>query len=205
MTGTRPVLSAPPQPGAVAAAISEICAPAVLVSLFLVGTALGAAGWPNGILYAVVATGFTTALPLAAVLILVRRGYVTDHHISDRRQRAPVLAGTLVSIAVGLWALTLLGAPRVVTGAVWCTVAGVAVVLLVNLCWKLSAHSAVAVFVTAGTIAVVGPAALLLLVVPAAVGWSRVRLRAHTPSQVAAGFLLGGLIGAGFAMVVVAG
>lgn len=186
----------------VAAAISEVCAPAVLVTLFLVATAIGTTGWPGGALQAVVAATFTTVLPLAAVLVLVRAGHLTDHHISDRRQRAPVLAGTLLSIGVGLCLLVLLDASWALVAAVWCTVAGVALVLLVNLWWKLSAHSAVAVFVTCGAVTIAGPAALLLLPMPVAVGWSRVRLGAHTPGQVAAGFLVGGVIGIAFAALV---
>ncbi|WP_394251916.1 phosphatase PAP2 family protein [Arthrobacter pityocampae] len=211
MTATRTATTPLSPTHRVAAAISELCAPAVLVTLFLVATAIGAAGWPGGALQAVVAATFTTVLPLAVVLVLVRAGRLTDHHISERRQRAPVLAGTLLSIGVGLCLLALLDAPWALVAAVWCTVAGVALVLVVNLWWKLSAHSAVAVFVTCGAVAVfvtcgavtiAGPAALLLLPMPVAVGWSRVRLGAHTAGQVAAGFLVGGVIGLAFAAVV---
>ncbi|WP_241521704.1 phosphatidic acid phosphatase [Arthrobacter pityocampae] len=202
MTATRTAPTRRSRAHRIAAAISELCAPAVLVTLFLVATAIGAAGWPGGALQAGVAATFTTVLPLAAVLVLVRAGRLTDHHISERRQRAPVLAGTLLSIGVGLCILALLDAPWALVAAVWCTVAGVALVLVVNLWWKLSAHSAVAVFVTCGAVTIAGPAALLLLPMPVAVGWSRVRLGAHTAGQVAAGFLVGGVIGLAFAAVV---
>lgn len=185
-----------------ATGISEACAPAVLVSLFLLVVAFGSATWPESLQYALVAVGLTTAIPLAGVLVLVRRGHVTDHHVSDRRQRAPVLAGALISIAVGLVVLMLIDAPWAVVGAVLCTVGGVVVVLLVNLWWKLSAHSAVALFVTVGAISLFGPAASVLVVMPLAVGWSRVRLRAHTPAQVAAGHVIGAVIGAAFALFV---
>ncbi|MHA7189732.1 phosphatase PAP2 family protein [Arthrobacter sp. MDT2-16] len=184
-----------------AAAVSEVFAPAILLSVFLAVTALGSSPWPRGALLAFVAVGSTTALPLLVVVALVRRGHLVDHHISDRRQRTPVLAGTLVSIGVGLLLLLLLDAPRVLVGAVLCTVGGVVVVLVVNLWWKLSAHSAVAVFVVAGCTVLLGGWACLLLVVPAAVGWSRVRLQAHTPAQVLAGYALGAAIGVAFAVV----
>lgn len=201
MTDTRTVRS-PSASRMAATVISEACAPAVLVSLFLLVAAFRAVPWPDSLLYAAIAIGLTTALPLAGVLVLVRLGRVTDHHVSDRRQRGPVLAGALASIAVGLVALTLIDAPWAIVGAVLCTVGGVVVVLLVNLWWKLSAHSAVAVFVTVGAISLFGPAASLLVLIPVAVGWSRVRLRAHTSAQVAAGYVVGAVIGAAFALFV---
>ncbi|MFJ6002304.1 phosphatidic acid phosphatase [Arthrobacter sp. NPDC092385] len=170
------------------------------MTLFLVSAALGAAGWPDGIPAAVVAVGFTTGLPLAGVLLLVRSGHLSDHHISDRRQRAPVLAATLVSIAAGLGVLALLDTPRAVLAAVLSTVAGVVAVLVVNLWWKLSAHCAVAAFVTVGSFSLFGTGAAPLALMSAAVGWSRVRLGAHTPAQVAAGYLVGAVIGAAFAV-----
>ncbi|WP_104179734.1 phosphatase PAP2 family protein [Arthrobacter sp. B0490] len=188
-----------------AAAVSEVFAPAVLVSLFLVVAAFYAAPWPGSLLLAAVAVCFTTALPLLGVIALVRRGRLVDHHISDRRQRGPVLAATLGSIGAGLALLILLDAPPVLLGAVLCTVAGVVLVLVVNLWWKLSAHSAVAVFVAVGTVGLFGPWASPLLLVPAVVGWSRVRLRAHTPAQVVAGYAVGAVIGGAFARLVAGG
>jgi hypothetical protein len=188
-----------------AVAVSEVFAPAVLLSLFLVLAALHSAAWPESVLLAAVAVGFTAALPLLGVIALVRRGHLVDHHISDRRQRLPVLAGTLVSIGIGLALLLRLDAPAAVVGAVVCTVAGVLAVLVVNLWWKLSAHSAVAVFAVVGMLALFGAWASPLVLVPAAVGWSRVRLLAHTPGQVAAGYAVGALIGGAFALLVAAG
>ncbi len=185
--------------------ISEVFAPAVLVSVFLLLTSFQASAWPEGLVYALIAVGFTTALPLAGVLALVRRGHVTDHHISNRGQRAPVLAGALMSITLGLVLLVALGAPWEVVGGVLCTVGGIVAVLVVNLFWKLSAHSAVSVFLVFGAVALLGAWASVLVLIPAAVGWSRVRLRAHTRAQVAAGYLVGAVIGAIFAGFVAGG
>lgn len=185
-----------------ARAVSEIFAPAVLVTGFLLLSTLTGSGWPMAVAYAVVAVVFTTALPLGVIVLLVRRGRITDHHISDRRQRAPILAAALVSITIGLILLVLLDAPWRVTGTVVCTIAGLVAVLLVNLWWKLSAHSAVAMFVVVGTASLVGPWGWLTAPMALAVGWSRVRLRAHTPAQAIAGAAVGVLIGVGFAVLV---
>ena len=52
--------------------------------------------------------------------------------------------------------------------------------------------------VAAGTMVVLvlafGPVLLATAVLVAAVGWSRVRLRDHTPSQVVAGTVIGALV-----------
>ncbi|KQO00875.1 hypothetical protein ASF21_11275 [Arthrobacter sp. Leaf234] len=182
--------------------VSEVLAPAVLVSLFLVILAFRFAGWPAGLPTALVAVGFTTALPLAGVLALVRRGSITDHHVSDRRQRAPILGATLVSIALGLGLLLAIDAPWELISGVLCTVGGVVAVLLVNLAWKLSAHSAVAVFVVVGSMGFAGGWIAVLLVVPLIIGWSRVTLGAHTAGQVLAGYVVGAVIGGAFVLAI---
>lgn len=182
--------------------VSEVFAPAVLVSLFLVVLAVRFAGWPAGLPSALVAVGFTTALPVAGVITLVAWGTITDHHVSDRRQRAPILTGTLISIALGLALLPTIGAPQELVAGVLCTVGGVVAVLVVNLAWKLSAHSAVAVFVVVGAMGFAGGWFAALLVVPLVVGWSRVTLAAHTPGQVLAGYVVGAVIGSAFVLAI---
>ena len=74
-------------------------------------------------------------------------------------------------------------------------VAGVAVALLISTFWKISIHTSV----TAGSATILalvfGPAALVLGSLVAAVAWARVRLRAHSVSQV----IVGAAVGAGVA------
>jgi membrane-associated phospholipid phosphatase len=177
-----------------AAWASEIFAPAVLLSALLLAVSLSADG-PAGLLPGAAAVLFVTGLPLAAVLLLVRAGVLSDHHVSNRRQRAPVLAGTLVSIAAGSAVLPALGADRDLVLAVLSSVAGLIIVMVVNLAWKLSVHAAVSVFFCAGILVIAGLPALPVLVLPLLVGWSRVVLKAHTRAQDLAGYLVGAGIG----------
>jgi len=122
---------------------------------------------------------------------------VTDHHVSDRRQRAPVLLMALACIAVGLLVLDTVNAPQSVTAMVLAVVGGVAVLAVVSPFWKMSGHAAAVSCAAVVLVLMLGAAwAPLLLLVPA-VGWSRVVLRAHTPGQVVAGSLFGGVVMAG--------
>lgn len=170
--------------------ITELFAPAVLVGVMLLAQPLLTSGvtW----LQAVTAAVFTVGLPFALVLVLKHRGAVTDHHVSVREHRAPILVAAAVSLGLGALLLMFLNAPAELFGEIGGVFIGLVLCLLANLVWKLSVHSAVAAYVALALLVpvpVVGPVLALLLA--AAVGWSRVKLSDHTPAQVLAGYVAG--------------
>jgi membrane-associated phospholipid phosphatase len=174
----------------VARIITEVFAPAVLVGVLLLAQPLLTPGvtW----LQAVTAAVFTVGLPFALVLVLKHRGSVTDHHVSVREHRAPILVAAAVSLGLGALLLVLLDAPAALFREIGGVFIGLVLCLLANLVWKLSVHAAVAAYVALALLAavpVIGPALALLLA--SAVGWSRIRLNAHTPGQVLAGHFVG--------------
>jgi membrane-associated phospholipid phosphatase len=177
--------------------LTEVFQPPVVVSIQLLISPLPEAGFPGTIGYGALAALFVCVVPLLVLLVLVRLGKVTDHHVSDRKQRAPVLLMALGCIAVGLLVLNAVDAPRSVTAMVLAVVGGVAVLAAVSPFWKMSGHAAAVSCAAVVLVLMLGPAwAPLLLLVPA-VSWSRVVLRAHTPAQVVAGSLYGGMVMAG--------
>ena len=177
--------------------LTEVFQPPVVVSIQLLISPLTEAGFPGTMGYGALAALFVCVLPLVVLLVLVRLGKVTDHHVSDRRQRAPVLLMALACIAVGLLVLDTVNAPQSVTAMVLAVVGGVAVMAAVSPFWKMSGHAAAVSCAAVVLVLMLGAAwAPLLLLVPA-VGWSRVVLRAHTPGQVVAGSLFGGVVMAG--------
>lgn len=177
--------------------LTEVFQPPVVVSIQLLISPLTEAGFPGTMGYGALAALFVCVLPLVVLLVLVRLGKVTDHHVSDRRQRAPVLLMALACIAVGLLVLDTVNAPQSVTAMVLAVVGGVAVLAVVSPFWKMSGHAAAVSCAAVVLVLMLGAAwAPLLLLVPA-VGWSRVVLRAHTPAQVVAGSLFGGVVMAG--------
>lgn len=172
--------------------ITELFQPTVTVALLLLFSPAVEPGFPGTAWFGAVAVLFVCVLPLAAVVLLVRLGKVTDHHVSDRRQRAPVLAMAAVSLLAGLCLLLAINAPRSVIAMMLATVGGVAVLAVISLFWKISGHAGSIAFATAVAVLMLGaPWSPLLLLIPA-VCWSRVVLRAHTAAQVVAGAVVGG-------------
>lgn len=172
--------------------VTYLFSPAVLVSVYLLLMPLRRpeTTW----LQAVVAMVFTTGLPWLGVVWMRHSGRVTDLHVRERSQRWPVfvLAGT--SLLVGCGALMLVQAPAAVFSALGLILAGLLICLVVNLRWKISVHTAVAAFIWLSVFSgpVWGSAAAVFMTL--LVGWSRLELRRHTPGQVLAGALVGGVL-----------
>lgn len=177
-----------------ARAVTEGLAPAVLVvvALLVVGaastTVLAGLGW--GLL----AAAFCAGLPMAVILVGVRRGRWTDHHVGRREQRYVPLAAAAVSVVVGLLLLRALGAPGALSGLVVAMLTGLVVTLAVTVVWKVSVHAAVAAGVVVVLVVVAGPWLWLTAAAAAAVAWSRVVLGDHTLAQVLGGLILGGTV-----------
>lgn len=177
--------------------LTEVFQPPVVVAVQLLISPVVEAGFPGTLGYGALAALFVCVLPLFLLLALVRLGKVTDHHVSNRKQRAPVLLMSLASVAAGLLVLEAVSAPRSVVVMVLAIVAGILVIAAVSPFWKISGHAAAMSSSAAIAVLMLGPAWWPLLLLVPAVGWSRVVLRAHTVAQVVAGSLFGGLVMAG--------
>ncbi|WP_270255412.1 hypothetical protein [Kocuria marina] len=180
-----------------ATVLSEVFqAPLTLAALLAVlpwlahGT-LGSLAW--GVAAALVVCG----IPLVTVVTLARRGVLTDHHVSVKEHRRPVMLGTFALVAVFLAVNLAFHGPVEITGLLVATLAASAVVALVSPFWKISVHG----MMMGGTAVILpvslGPWGLLFLPVAVAVCVSRRVLRAHTWAQLFAGF--------GFGVVVLGG
>ena len=144
---------------------------------------------------------FTCLLPLSVILVMIRRGNLTDIYIRNPKQRTmPYIYST---ICYGFWAYfcsQVMHLPRfIVLTAIGATVA-LLIVMLINRSWKISAHQTALGGLFGGmmsfslstgisaTYALIGCslAALLLM-------FARVYDESHTPLQVVCGYLLGTL------------
>lgn len=170
---------------------SEIFQPPLTLAALLVALSWGAnpgvwsLGW--GLAAAVVVCG----VPLSVVLVLVRRGVLTDHHVSEKAQRRPVMIGTLVMVVGFLIATLFFNGPVEIVGLLASTVLAGTLLAVVSPWWKISGHG----MMMGGTVVVLtvswGPFGLLFIPVALFVSWSRTKLQAHSGSQVIAGFLYG--------------
>lgn len=184
----------------IARVITEIFAPTVLVTVFLIGTGAAKDGW-NGAGFGLLAAVFAVLIPFAGIVFATRKGKVSDHHVRDRRQRLPIILAAMASAIVGFALLLILHAPKVIIVGLAGTLLGMIVVGAVNSFWKLSVHNAVATFVAVAVVGSFGWMWWPLLVLPIAVGWSRVVLKDHTIGQVIAGVPAGAVVAIPYLLV----
>jgi membrane-associated phospholipid phosphatase len=139
---------------------------------------------------------FTIAVPFSFILWGVRRRRFTDLHVRLREQRPVVLTVGIVSALIGLILIAALGAPRELIALVVAMEVGLVISLAITLFWKLSIHVASVAGAIVILVLVFGPPYLLLTPVVALVGWTRVELGDHTPSQVTVGAVIGAAVAA---------
>lgn len=175
--------------------VTEVFAPAILVTVLLV-----VVGWhayddsPAGVAWGLAAALFASVIPFAVILRGVRAGTVTDHHLGRREQRRiPILLG-LASVTAGLLALIALGAAGELLAALTACACGMIVTLVVSHWWKMSVHAGVAAGVVTVLAEIYGPVMLAFAPLVVVVAWSRVRLADHTVAQVVIGGAVGGLV-----------
>jgi len=182
----------------VARVVTEVFAPAVLVSVLLVLLGVHSEhGVVRGLGLGVVAALFESVLPYLYILRGVRNGSLTDRHVGDHRQRrGPLLVG-LGSVLAGFAVLLAAGAGRELLAAVVAGGVGLVVAMAVNHWWKMSIHAAVAAGAAVILVLVYGWWLVAAAPLVGVVGWSRVRLGDHTAGQVVVGSVVGALVAGG--------
>lgn len=177
--------------------VTDLFAPAHLVIGLL--PIVGAASHPSplrGLGWGVLAALLVGVLPYAWVLYAVRGGRFPSRHIPDRTQRMLPLAIAAAAAATGLVVLVITGAPQALIALIVAMPAGLGVTAAITRYWKVSLHTGVAAGTATILVIAFGFALLTAGVGVAAIGWSRVRLRDHTPLQVILGALVGAVVAA---------
>lgn len=140
----------------------------------------------------------TFLLPLLNALYLFKAGYISSLKMESRQERRiPYLCTTIFYLAgfsflmrLDVWVLIkmlMLGATILAF-----------ILLIINFFWKISAHT-VGIGGLCGLMIVVSfrlqinilPLLIVLFIIAGLVAFSRLKLNAHSPAQVYAGFLLG--------------
>jgi membrane-associated phospholipid phosphatase len=181
----------------VAKILTEFFAPPILVLTLLIVVGIhSTSSIGQGLLLGAVATFFAAALPYAIMLAGIRRGRLSDRHLSLREQRPAMMIIGLASASVGLLAMVWLDAPRELFALAAAMVAGVGVALAISSFWKISIHAACAAGTVAILVIVFGWIMLVCIPVVVAICWARVILRDHTSLQVIVGALVGAVVAA---------
>lgn len=181
----------------VARVLTEVFQPPIVVTALLLISPAIEPGFPGTMGFGLLGALFVCILPLAYVLVLIKLGRVTDHHVSDRRQRPALLLLALISVLAGLVVLQVIRGPVSVSLMIIALIGGIAILAVVSAFWKMSGHASAIAAAAVIVVMMFGPGWLPLLVIVPAVGWSRVVLRAHTLGQVVAGSLFGAIVIAG--------
>lgn len=175
--------------------ISDLASPPIIVTLILLSIPLRYSQIPWA--PTLIATLFVALIPWAALIWMRAKGKVTDIHVTQRHQRWPILLLTLISLLTGLVILWAMAAPSQVLIEVLLILTGLLIVGVANLVWKLSIHTALITFAALHCLTAAPIGAHLAVVVIGLVGWARIRIQHHTPTQVLAGALVGVLVSLG--------
>ncbi len=177
--------------GRLARVITQVSGPAILVVIGLVLVAARNAGHGAGAAWGGVAILLCAVVPMAYVARGVRAGKWSDHHVPRREQRAVPLLVAATSIAVAAVLLAAVHAPAQLISLVLAQLAGLIIVIVVTIFWKVSIHAATAGGLLGVLAILYGPWALLGTAFVLLIGWSRTVLDAHSWPQVIVGAALG--------------
>lgn len=182
----------PPILDIVARTLSDLASPpAFLVSsLTITLVVMGYGQWLTALGY-----GFLTAIaPVLFLLLLLKKGKISDIHLNKRSERVQPLCFTLACSGIATSALFLTQAHELLLTFAATNFLQLVIFTAITIRWKISAHSTAATAFIINAIALLGPIAIPLILLLPLVGWARIHLRRHTPMQVIAGTLLGTVI-----------
>ncbi|WP_019816299.1 phosphatase PAP2 family protein [Saccharomonospora saliphila] len=178
--------------------LTEVFAPWVIVIVLSVAVAWAATrAWLPTMAWGLLIALTSSVLPMGVIVWGARTGRWDGHHVRDRGGRLVPFVALIVLSGLGLTLLVLWGAPWTLIALDVSMLASLLVTGAITAWWKVSMHAAVAAGAVAILAATYTPWAWTALVLVAAVCWSRVRLRDHTPAQVAVGSVAGVVVGGG--------
>lgn len=131
-----------------------------------------------------------TVLPLTPIVLDSVKGEV-DIFVSDREKRWRYYLFSIISYTIGIGYSLWRGYPiyAIITTSYMLSAILLALVTVLAK-WKISVHSAGIAGPTTALVMVVGETAIPLYLLLAPVSWARLELKAHTPSQLAAGAIV---------------
>ena len=142
---------------------------------------------------------FTGIFPAIPILLMMKRGEVNDLFISRKEERTmPYLFSFMAYVFWALFMWRTLQFPTFIVAMGMGSALSIFVIIFINLRWKISAHAAGMGGFCASIFGVcyrtaINPVWLFVIVlcISGLVALSRLELKAHTPAQVLAGFLVG--------------
>ncbi len=134
---------------------------------------------------------FGFVLQIALFVFLRNRGKLVDLDASVKEERTVPFLISVLFYTAGLFILIFARINIISIGFWFCYISNTLIVILINKKWKISVHAAGAAGPAAALTFVLGATGLWTLILLTLVGWSRIKLKCHSLSQVSAGALLG--------------
>ena len=172
--------------------VSEIAVPPFFtITLFCFFSYYFISSHKEATFIAFIAVFFTTISPAVFVVGLLLTGKITHHHVPDKNQRTAPYLFSAISFAVGFWVLHRVSAPTIIQALILSSLVNLILMLIINTRWKISSHTLSAAAGVAGLQVVFGWVIGIFYIVIILVGWARVRIKAHTLSEVISGAIVG--------------
>ena len=142
---------------------------------------------------------FTGLLPALPIWLMMKRGDVNDLFISKREERTmPYLFSFMAYVFWALFMWRTLQFPMFIVAMGMGSAVSIFIIVFINLKWKISAHAAGMGGLCGSVFGVCYRTAInpvwffvVILLISGLVALSRLELKAHTPGQVLAGFVVG--------------
>ena len=141
---------------------------------------------------------FTCVLPFINVWFLVNKGYAKDIYLRTRKERKLPYLFSVVYYLILYYFLKQINLPPAIYLMILGTTIAAIITLLINLRWKISAHMVGIGGVLGAVIGIserfmqnLNGTIIVLFLVAGIIGYARLKLDAHTSSQVYAGFATG--------------
>ncbi|HTW55690.1 MAG TPA: hypothetical protein VMG36_04495 [Thermoplasmata archaeon] len=134
-----------------------------------------------------VALGFATALPLVLVVVLAVSQVLPDVFASTLGSRRWAFVGAAVAYVAGWGVLELLRTPGSIAYLMLAYGVNTLAFLVLSVRWKPSVHASGVTGPATWLALVFGPGALVFFALLVPVAWARLKLRAHTPTELVAG------------------
>lgn len=172
--------------------VSHIVSPPVVAIVLTCGLTFKFSDNPlKALLWLLLAVPFMAVPPITYIKWLVYIGYLEDFYMPNRAKRLLPATVTVIWLFMGWGLLHYWQAPVIVDLLAYTIVVLVTILTLITLLWKVSFHSATIGAAVTGTLLFIGSSTWPVILFVPLVGWSRVRLKRHTPSQVIVGCLVG--------------
>ena len=176
----------------VARVYSNIVSPPVVAAAL--GFSVAWVDWPfwQGLVWAAIYGVMTSLLPMGVVVYMLKKGYISDLHISNRRERhIPYLVGFIGSV-IALALVAKFSGSQLMRSLAVCNAIAMAALGSINAGWQISNHTASIMAATVFLGLVFGTAvSLALLPLVGMTFAARLWLKRHTVAQLIAGMLIG--------------